>query len=372
MRNVTDRYLTAIANPIRRLAEVMVYLPGESTGTLLDIEADNSTVTMDGSNNSRYSASISLSPDLESDVFTLAATPGAKFTIRAGVSYGAGQTEWVDCGVLYASQGSRDITVGDSPLTLQDAATILEECRFTFPWSVAAGTDRQEAIAAMVLDAIPAATIRKLATPTLMGDAVYETDRLAGIEDIVNGGVLDAAFDAAGEWVIRDSPLITPASPAWVAKTGEQGTILPGAQRNIPLNRLYNMVIVLAPDPSQTWGAVTYQIADPTHPRYWANPGIGKRPFFVNDPTITSLAQAQLRAQTTLTRLLTTVEEIALSILGNVALEYGDTVAVAHEATDTDPGLAANYLTENWNFNLGTGAMDLTGRSTDQPELEEV
>lgn len=369
MRPVSANYLRSITGPVRRLAEVTVTLPGETTPTELAIETDDSTVTMDGSSNIRYSASISLSPDTKRDVFALAGTPGAEFRIRAGVVYGRGLNEWVDCGVLYAAEGSRGITVGDFQLTLQDGASRLEECRFPSPWTAEDG-QRAANIEALILDASPDVTVRNLAAPNLMAGVVFERDRLDAINTIATGGTLDAAFDASGDWVNRDSPLITPAAPTWIVRTGKMGTILDGAERQIPLARLYNMVVVLAPESFQTWGAVTFQIADDSNARHWSK--IGKRPFFVTDSTITSLAQAQARAKSTMQRLLRVTEDILVPTLGNAALEYGDTLAVIHERTQTDPGLAANYLTEGWTFNLGTGEQDITGRSTDQPVIEEV
>lgn len=367
MQAVSNQYLRAIANPVSRVAEVKVTLPGEMTATELDIETDECTVTMSGSDGARYSASLALSPN--PDAFALASVPGAEFRIRAGVDYGGGNVEWVDCGVLYAVEGDQGIALGDFPITLQDGSTRLEESRFSVPWAVSSGTERPAAINALVLDASPDVVVRNSATPSLMGSAVYERDRLQAIVEIAQGGSIDAAFNASGEWVTRDTPVLMPAAPSWVLRTGVHGTILENARRKIPLSRLFNRVVVAAPEPFQTWGAIILDIADPTHPRHHSK--IGYRPAFVSDPTITSAAQARRVAEATMARLLSVVEEIDIPTLGNAALEYGDTVVALHESTETDPGLAANYLVEGWTFNLGTGAQDIQGRSTDLPEFEE-
>lgn len=372
MRDVSAQYLQAITGPVHRLAEVTVTLPGESEGTevLLDTDGD-SRVTMDGTNNARYSASLVLAPDLSNSVWSRISTPGARFNVRAGIDYGGGFTEWVDCGELYATEGDLALALGNLPLTLLDASTNLDDLDFLTPWSIDDGTDRGPALADIVTDASSDFTVINNATlGNLMGAVVYEKDRLPALEEIAAGGSIDAAFTASGEYLIQDSPIITPNDPDWVVRTGKLGTILEGAQRNIPLNKQFNMVIVLAPEPFQTWGAVTIQIADPNHPRH--RDKIGPRPFWVTDSSITSLAQAQARGRDTLKRILTVVEQIQIPTLGNAALEYGDTITVDHEATAVDPGLAANYLTIGWEFNLITGEQTITGRSTDQPELEEV
>lgn len=367
MRPVSSRYISAIANPVRRLAEVTVTLPGDSTATTLDIEADQCTVTM--ADHPRYSASISLSPNLRSDVYALAATPGALFRIRSGVSYGSGDVEWVDCGVFEAVAASRSLAVGDTPLTLVDRTNTLEECRFTAPWATSQATRAAE-IASMVTDAISGQTVSTLGDGGAFSQVVYERDRLTAINELASGGNLDAAFDAVGTFVIQPLPILTVNAPDWIARTGEAGTILEGAGREVPLARLYNTLVLGASEDFQTWGAITARIADTNHPRHYTK--IGVRPFFRTDPTITTQAQATATAEALLQQLLTATEEIKLPSLGNPALEYGDTIAVAHSATETDPGLAAAYLVEGWSFNLGTGAQDITARSSDKPALEEV
>lgn len=374
MRAVSDQYLQAITGPVHRIAEVTVTLPGESEGTevLLDTSGnDDSSVTMDGSNNARYSASLVLAPDLGSSLWTRISTPGARFTVRAGIDYGGGFTEYVDCGELYATESDLALALGDLPLTLLDGSSPLDELDFLTPWSIEDATDRVQALADIVTDASSDITVVNNATPgNLMSGVVYEKDRLPALEEIAAGGNIDAAFTASGEYLIRDNPIITPNDPDWVLRTGKLGTILEGAVRNVPLAKQFNMVIVLAPEPFQTWGAVTIQIADPNHPRH--RDKIGPRPFWVTDSSITSLAQAQQRGRDTLKRILTVVEQIQVPTLGNPALEYGDTITVDHEATAVDPGLSANYLATGWEFNLVTGEQTITGRSTDLPDLEEV
>ncbi len=369
MRPVSQRYLTAIAGPHRRVAEVSVTLPGETTATPLEIEADGCTVEMSATG-ARYSAQISLSPDVSQESWEAVSTPGARISVRSGVDYGAGQVEWVDCGVYVAVGASSDLTAGDLPLTLVDDTGWLEECRFSAPWAVVDGSARPEAIAAMILDAAPDTTVLDTTTPSQMAAAAYERDRLQAIADIAKGGRIDAAYDAAGVWVMRDLPTLTASAPVWTLRTGEAGTILPGAQRTIPLSRLYNAVIVGASESWQTWGAITIQIADPNHPRHHSK--IGTRPFFLLDPTLVSEAQSRAAGEAALAQLLVATEEIRIPTLGNPALEYGDTISVVHEATDYDPGLAASYMVTGWSFNLGTGAQDIVARSTDLPTLEEA
>lgn len=367
MRTVTSRYLQAINGPHRRVAEVAVVLPGEVTETLIDIESDDCVVTMSASGH-RFGASIAISPDLSTDLWALVATPGAKFHIRSGVDFGGGQAEWIECGTYEAVAGSRSLMVGDIPLTLVDGTARLDECRFLEPWTVADNTNRSAAIEDIVTDADPSVTVVQSATGGTMAAAVFERDRLGAVASIATGGALDAAFDAGGDYIIRSLP--TPSVPVWTTRTGEAANILEGAERDIPLNRLYNTVVLGAPETFQTWGAITVQIADTSHPRHYSK--IGVRPFFTTDSTITSAAGANTAAQGILRRLLAADEQVRIPVLGNPALEYGDTVAIVHEATETDPGLAANYLVEGWSFNLGTGAQDITARTSLLPELEEV
>jgi hypothetical protein len=335
----------------------------------LRIDTSNCTVTM-SEQGSRYSAQIALAPKPGTDYWPLVSTPGAVFAIQSGMNYG-NAIEWVDCGRFYATAASREIAAGDLPLTLQDGTTWLDGTPFADLWSISDQAGRQASIAALVADANPLWTILQNGTEQLMGAASYSDDRLQAVIDLANGGAYDAAFDAIGEFVIRDMPILTPSVPVWTLVTGEQGVILPDSERQIPLDKMWNSVIVGTSEAFQTWGAVTVEISDPTHP--WHSSKIGPRPFkILADATITTQAQMIGFAQATLQRLLTPVEQVQIAALGNPALEYGDTLAVAHSATEADPGLAANYFTQGWDLNLGTGAQDITGRSTSLPELDEA
>jgi len=365
MRPITDRFRDAIANTHQaRVREITVTQPGSSTPVPLDIDAGSVTLSDVGA---RYTATLSLSPMPGTDVHALVSTPGALFTIRAGISYGAGQSELIDLGVYEATQGNNPLTVGEVPLTLVDQTTRLARCRFTAPWVVSGGT-RADAIEAMVTDAIATATVIKLADGGTMPAAMFDRDRLQAIADLAKDGNLDVGFDALGRYVIRAQPALTPTAPVWTARTGNAANII-DASHDHPFDRLYNTVVVIPVDDTQLWSVQTVSVSDPAHPRHPDK--VGVVPYFHTSPMITTAAQAVAAGEGILQRLLTTTDHIKATVLGNPALEYGDTLAVVHEATGSDPGLSGTYLLEDFTFDLVSGAQEITARSTDLAELAE-
>lgn len=365
MRPVSDTFLDAANSSHRAHAEITVTPPGSSDASELAITDGSVSISGDGS---RYSASLTLSPDVSRDLYALVSTPGAIFKIRSGIALGDGQIEWADAGVYEATAGNKPLQVGAMPLTLVDQTTRLTRCRFLSPWSASAGA-RSDALEAMVLDAIPDASVVKINTGGTMATALFDKDRTGAIAQIRDEGGLDAAFEAAGRFSIAKQRILTPTAPVWTARTGKVSNIT-SATREKPLDRMYNCVVVQPIDETQTWAQQVVRIKDTTHPRH--RDKIGDVPFFYSSASLVSDSDAKAMGGSVLQMLLGTTERIQLSLLGNPALEYGDTIAVAAEMTPTDPGLAGSYLLETSTLNLITHAQEVTARSSSLADLEEV
>lgn len=364
MRDLPQRFLDALGTSHKLVNEVTASAPLSSDAVEIPIDAGSFTVSGSGA---RYSANLTLSPELGGDASALILLPGATFSIRSGIDYGAGQIDWVDCGVYEAVSGNSSITIGEIPLGLQDGTCRQERCTFPAPWTAAAGS-RAAAISAMVTDASPAVTVTILADGGTMPTAVYDRDRLAAERQIATDGVLDIGFDAVGGYVIQGQPVMTPAAPVWTARTGVVGNIV-DADRNLALGRLFNTVVVVPVDETQTWPVQVISVSDPAHPRH--SNKIGVVPFRMSAMSATTAAQALAAGTATLQKVLKSTEHINVTVLGNPGLEYGDTIAIAHQKTEVDPGYFRNALIDELTFDLVTGRQQITGRDTDLAEVEE-
>lgn len=333
--------------------------------------------TVSPSNNTgvRYSASLVVTPAPGADVYGIVSAPGAQFTIRQGIDFGAGNTELVDFGVYEAASGGVNILGGDIQLRLVDQWARLERSRFVAPYAPGAGT-RADLIAAAVTAAIPGVTIIKLATGgNYAGGGVWDKSRTQFITDMAKDGSLDCYFNASGHFVIRTEPIIDTKNVVYTFRTGASSNI-ETADRDRPFDRLYNQVIVSPQADTQTWARQTVTLDDPTNPRWPGTPpnytdGIGLVPFFYSSPTLSTAAAAKAAGATVLQRVQGTTETLRLGVMGNPALEPGDTITVAHDATDTDPGFAAIHLLESFDFDCQSGRMTAATRSSSLAEVEE-
>lgn len=356
-----------VIGPSALLADGVTHGPGWSAAS---VSSSNATGV-------RYSASLTVTPAPGQDTYAILSTPGAIFEIRHGIDFGAGDTELVDMGVYEATQGGVNILDGDISLSLVDLWTRLERCRFLKPYAPTSGT-RASRITEAVTAAAPGYPTSVLSTGgSLVAGGVWDQSRTQFIADLAKDGGLDAFFDAAGVFVVRDEPILTPTAPDWTFLTGADRGNIVTASRERPFDRLYNAVVVKPADETQTWAAQTVVIDDPNHPRWPGTPptygdGIGLTPFFWSSPSVMSVASAKSAGAAILQRVLGTTESVSLGVLGNPALEVGDTISIVHPATEVYPGFSAFHLIDSFNYNLATGDMSVATRSTSLAELESA
>lgn len=363
MLDVSTRFLTGIQFSPHRIYQVTVTPPG-GTPKVIELNADDQNTFKINSAPPRYTASLTISPKLGEDVSAMISVPGAKFRIWTGLDYGAGQRELIPCGVYEATSGTSPLTIGVLPLELSDLTAKLDRCKFVGPWLAAAGY-RADAIEAMVLDADPTIEVVKLATGGLMPETVFTTDRVAAINQVAKDGVLDAAFDAQGRFVIQDAPVMNQRAAVWTTKTGVVSNII-DADRDQPVGRYVNTVVV-EPIDEQDWPAQIVSLTNVNHPLHYLK--IGKAPVVHHSSTLETPAQAYAAGVALLQQLITSTEQIRITALGNQALEYGDGLTVIHERTEIDPGLAGVYMLETATFDIATGTQNIATRTADLSEV---
>lgn len=366
MRPVTDRFKAALLVSHKRSTSVTCTVPG---GSPVALKFTAGSVSSSNSTGARYQATLSLYAVPGDDTFALVSTPGAIFTIEHGIDYGAGDVELIDCGVYECAKPASSIGTGAISVTLVDLWQRVERCRFLtpyYPTSGGRGTKIAEAVGGAMSDVT--VNIVDQGGAYEQGDNLWDRDRTQFIADMSKDGSLDAAFDASGQFRIRTEPVLTGQAPVWTFRTGDVGNIVT-ADRERPLDRLYNTVVVQPLDGTQSWDQQTIILSDPDHPRYPDK--IGVVPFFYKSPTLDTAEQAVSAGTTIMQRVLGTTETVSLNAVSNPALEVGDVVALVHDQTDTDPGFQANHLIDSWQMDLASGAMTLATRSADLSDLEE-
>lgn len=380
MRPISERFKAALGTGHKRVTSITCTVPGDDPVTISAAKKlpngrtgpgwTAGSVSSSNSTGARYQAGLTITPEPGSDTYGLISTPGAIFAIKHGIDFGGGDVELVDCGVYEAAKPAVDLGGGDIRVTLVDQWVRLERNRFLSPYYPESGS-RAVKIAEVVTAAIPGVVLVGTADGGLyeQGDNLWDRDRTRFIRDMADDGALDAAFDASGAFRIRPQPIMDAASEnVWTFRTGVAGNILT-ADRERPLDKLYNTVVMEPMEESQSWDRQVIVLGDTDHPLHPSK--YGPAQFFYKSPTLQTPADVTAAGVAILQRFMGTTETINLGAVSNPALEVGDVVPVIHARTDTDPGLQAVHAIDSFQMDLKTGAMTLATRSSNLPELEE-
>lgn len=366
MRQASARFGAALNGPHERVTQITCKVPG---GTPVSLGYDSCTVTMQSGIGRRRAADIGVTPEPGTDLYALVATPGAEFWIGHGIDFGAGDVELMDVFYGEAVSGGVSLAAGSIRMQLSDMWGRVERCRFIAPQSPTAGS-RATRIAAALTGAIPGASVSVTDDGgTYTGGKVWDLDRSQLIRDLATDGALDVAAQPDGSWLITEEPILRPGAPTWTYRTGEAGNI-GSADRERPLDRLYNTVVVRPTDETQTWPQQVIALEDTGHPRHSSK--VGVVPFFYSSPTIGTASAARRAGATILQRIIGTTETLSLGALGHPGQEPGDTISIIHPATETDPGFADAHIVDAVSLDCVSGAMTLNTRSSSLADLEDA
>ena len=340
-------------------------------GEPIELSVTSGSVAKSLGTGTRFTASLSIAPKPDQRCFATVTTPGAIFSVETGWSYGAGPPEWIPLGQYVLARNAHPLR-GEISLDLTDRWQRLEQARFLAPYSPAAGP-RAEVIRTMVQAAIAGVAVSTRADGgTYQGGSTWDRSRTDAIVDLARDGAITGGFTADGTFAMTADPVVEPGSVAWTfvesaaatERNAENVNVI-SLERSIPFDRLYNTVVVVPVDESQTWTPQRATVADITHPRHPSK--IGVIPYFYSSPTISSATQAARVARTMLARVVNESHPLSIESYNLAHLEPGDTVSVI--TGDDDP--RSSWLVESVSFDLMTGATSLTCRSSILPEIEE-
>lgn len=348
----TPRFLAEIQGSHTVFAYVDVVGP---TGATVTLDVTDGDIVVDRTATTRRTISLSCVDPLgvlavKGNAGIL--TPyGTELFPWRGVRYADGTTEVYPLGVFRLSQvgiveagsstGGGNVSTGGSAnsgsginIGLQgyDRSWKVSRDKFLVPYTIATGTNVVNAIQLILARSFPNLTYDAItSTAVTPGPLVYAAndDPWADATSLAVSIGCDLYFDATGNVVIAP-PIDLAAHPSPVAKYVEgPGCTMTAIGTMYDDSPGFNGVVVTGASLSSTTAPVTATSWDnsPSSPTYYLGP-YGRVPTFVDDQTITTVAQAQASADAILKGLMGATSTIALSTWGNPTLEAGDIIQV--------------------------------------------
>ncbi len=381
---VSDHYLATLARSHMRLSYIEVLKDGvvvatENAGVVVDPATDlpvssiGGSVSVDRSTVRRAMQLQLLDVSgllLPNDVSDLLAPFTTEIRIWVGLRYwdaplpalgppptGTGgsptlqvETEYVPIGTFVVT----DVSNHYPQLSLQGSDRMWVLAGFPSIYQIAAGTNAGDALVTLLGTFVPGSRLAlnipdtEHTTPTLsfdvntsIADAAHTVAQVAGWQ---------LYCDPMGTFTATDEPS-TDDDPVLVLAPGAFSVMYrPDHAVGTSGGELYTAVVFTGEGGTTAPVRGYAEDTDPNSLTYAAR--VGVRPYFESSPLVTTQAQADLAARTTLRRILGVSDTIAVPIVPNFALESGDILHVTDPQQNIDLNLVAD------SFNLPIRAAD--------------
>ena len=343
---VSDAYRNALTRPHRVAYRATVRKGRQALygGRSLPVTGGGIKVTSGGA--VRRACDLTIAPRLPGRVFEdepafpreeLADTPlgtrGQEITIRAGLVYAGGRTEWVPVGVFRIDDVDGSL-LGRSAVRVAGVSreAFVVDDRLLSPRTIS-GPSAVAIIRDLILesyaDAEVAVTTRadRRVPPT-----VIERDRWKdGVQALAESLGCVVYADASGRFVIADAPTLDTA-PAWTFQAGPGGVLLDARERRSRAE-VYNGWVVTGATPDGSAAPVQGVALDtvrlsPTRYGDVRDGAWGKKPRFMSIPSLTSNEQCARVARAQLGKTTGAGSALDLASVPLVQLEAGDVVDV--------------------------------------------
>ncbi|UFU03430.1 DUF5047 domain-containing protein [Ruania suaedae] len=361
---VTGAYLEAIQSP----HEIVIRADVDKGGVRLysDLPVVGGSVSVDSNRITRRECDLLVAPRLRDGVYgdrpSLPESPGAplghygqEITLRHGLVYPNGVTEWVPIGVyrIDAVDGSL-LDQSGVQITGRSREAWIADHRFPFPRTVS-GPSAQQLIADLIHETDPAFVVVPSATQDRrIRRTTFDEDRWDAITQIARsiGAVVYA--DAAGRFVIRDAPTLD-SPPVWKVASGG---VLISADQSSSRDRVYNRVVCRGENPASGARPVSGQArdTDPTSPTRYGSPSegaYGRVIKFMSIPTITTSLQARSAAAAELARSTGAASSVDIGAVPNIALEALDVIDLWTDPSDVNT--IRRHVVDSFSFDLAAG-----------------
>ncbi|MGB3414029.1 MAG: DUF5047 domain-containing protein [Microbacteriaceae bacterium] len=356
---MSEEFLQTLPTGFRGINEAIASVNGDD----YPLELTSGQVTMTGQEvNRTFTGKVSSEKYSVNELYDLLSIEGAIISIQTGMSWGGANQEIVPVFKGRIQTASKTETEGVVNLRASDYGADLNAQELITPIVHSASVTRRQAIIQLVQYGVPGVSFRDTSTDTgTLGSEQTWTGRLRqAIDTIAADAGVECFFAPDGAFVIRDA-ITEPGEPVYLMRTGNEGTIT-GLDRNRPLDRLFNCVIVEAAttDGSQPWSQVVVEITDTNNPRHKSK--IGIRPIRIKSPTA-SETEAQRIGTQKLAQVQGKTETVVLSGITNPALERGDTIQIIAEGWKEQPAVVLNHIVDGLSMNLASFAMNLSTRN---------
>jgi hypothetical protein len=355
VRGVSDQFLATLRGSHATVTQAIVcttYQDGvEPDGTTVPVLAGD--VVIDGTADVRSTLDLTVDgtamwPDAMDD---LLAPYGNEIYVRRGVKFGNGSIEWVGLGYFRIESPEQDrVPNGPIQLTGSDRMAAIVEGRLLEPRQYLSTTTCGEAVADLVGDLYPAATIEwddSTADEPLGRTVAIEEDRYGGLSDIITSRGKIFYWDHRGFLSIKDIP--DPGVVVFEVDHGRDGVLI-SMKRRLDRRGIHNAVV--ATGEATDDGAPVRGIAldsNPSSPTYFYG-RFGQVPRFYSSPLLTTEAQARKAALTMLRKETGLPYTVDFGMIANPALEPYDAVRIRRRDvhtidTLTVPLIAAQPMT---------------------------
>jgi hypothetical protein len=252
------------------------------------------------------------------------ASYGQRLRVSVGIGLARDQIEYVQRGwyVISASEVAGDV-VSVEALGLM---SLLDEARFITPYQPKSGQTFQTVIRNLCEPAIPVVFDDSLTDRSVPTSLAWDEDRVGAIQELLNSWPADAMMQPEGYLLVTS---VATGSSVMSLTDGTGGTVLQWTASGTR-DGAFNCAVARgqAADGTQLQGvAYDTDVHSPTYYGGVFNPL--PVPYFMFSPLLTTKAQCQKAAQTTLTRNKRLVgRSLAATSVPNPLLQVGDAVTI--------------------------------------------
>jgi hypothetical protein len=250
---------------------------------------------------------------------------------------------------------------GQIRVSAADLMADINADQFDTPRAAPAGTPIPQAIAALIVETLPDASVVDLTMSAAVVPAglMWDRDRGQAVDDLAKSVGAEVVCGPDGSFTIRPVPTIDGATAVWALTDGTAGTIVADTQSQ-SRDGVANSIVVLA---EQASGAAPIRVVvrdtNPDSPTFYGG-AFGRATRFYSSPLISAAVQAATAGQAILARTVGITRQRDVTCVPNPALDAGDVVSISVG------GVAETHIADEIGLPLHAdgGAMTLRTRST--------
>ncbi|MEW1551366.1 DUF5047 domain-containing protein [Streptomyces tsukubensis] len=335
MQTISPAFRQALTQSHRIVSKVDAMYDGAPTRT--DLPIVEGAVTIDRGSRIRRTLALtvadpSLLPWLATDPL---AVYGQQLVVSRGIRFPDGAEESVPLGIFRVDEPSGDVDFGPITITGQSMECAVSDDTFTAPTSTRGMVTCVAAITALIQQTLPTAVVvnqtagtRDPACAIVAWDA--GANRWDAVVQIATAMQAEIYVDAAGRFVITDTPSVVPAAVVWEIAEGTTGTLISSA-RQMSRNAVYNQVVASGENTAANTAPVSAFARDTnsSSPTRWGGP-FGKASRHISSGLWTTTSACQAAANAALFDAIAPNVQTTISASPNPALEAGDIVRLIH------------------------------------------